>query len=100
MVRLNGKKFSLLAFIYLNTRGAWLALFPVLLFIILYYVPTWKRKIAILGCLCILISGGLAISPSFSSRVQSISNSDGKQQSVNERFLMCTVHFRWEWIIQ
>ena len=49
---------------------------------------TWKGKIAIIGCLCILISGGLAISPSFSSRVQSISNSDGKQQSVNERFLM------------
>lgn len=79
---------SLLAFVYLNTRGAWLALFPVLLFIILYYVPTWKKKIAILGCLFILISGGLAISPSFYSRVQSISNSDGKQQSVNERFLM------------
>ena len=79
---------SLLAFVYLNTRGAWLALFPVLLFIILYYVPTWKKKIAIASCMCLLLGAGIMVSPTFSSRVQSISNSDGKQQSVNERFLM------------
>lgn len=79
---------SLLAFVYLNTRGAWLALFPVLIFIILYYVQTWKKKIAIISCMCLLLGAGIMASPTFSSRVQSISNSDGKQQSVNERFLM------------
>lgn len=79
---------SLLAFVYLNTRGAWLALFPVLIFIVLYYVPTLKKKIAIVSCICLLLGAGIMASPTFSSRVQSISNSDGKQQSVNERFLM------------
>lgn len=79
---------SILAFICLNTRGAWLALFPVLLFILLYYAPTWKKKIAVAGCLCVLLGAGAVVLPNFSSRVQTISNSDGKEQSVNERYLM------------
>ena len=79
---------SLYAFICLNTRGAWLALFPVILYLLCTAVNSWKKRVAILGCFALLVGAGIAASPQFAQRVHSLSNSEGKEQSVNERFLM------------
>ena len=38
--------------------------------------------------MCVLLSGGILLSPTFSNRIHSISNSNGQEQSINERFLM------------
>lgn len=79
---------SLFSFVCLNTRGAWIALFPVLIFVMLYYIPNAKKKLFAILCMCVVLGAGLLVSPTFSQRVHSISNSSGQEQSVNERFLM------------
>lgn len=79
---------SIFAFVCLNTRGAWIALFPVLIFILIYYTSTTKKKLIAVFSVFVILGVGLLISPTFSNRVHSISNSSGQEQSVNERFLM------------
>lgn len=79
---------SLLAFICLNTRGAWMALFPVAFFILMYYLHTWKHRIIASICVVCCILTGIICFSSFSQRVDSITVTTGKQQSVDERYLM------------
>ena len=78
---------SLVAFVMINTRGAWLALGIVLLFTLFYRLRSPKK---ILASLVILIAAGgifLAVSPRTFQRVQTMTSAT-QEQSVTERFLM------------
>lgn len=78
---------SLIGLIFTNTRGGWLAIIPVVVGILLYYVPTWKKKVCVVMS-CVMLAGfAIAFVPSISDRADSITQGR-KQQSVNERFLM------------
>lgn len=78
---------SVAGLICLNTRGGWLAFFPVALVIIMYLISGWKRKIAVLS-LCCLTGGVILFSfPSVCTRVDSIIHNESQQSAV-ERKLM------------
>lgn len=80
---------SLAAFICLNTRGAWLALFPVCFMILMYYLKNWKSRIFATLCIALCAVAALAVFPSFLQRVNTITvKTHTNQQSVNERYLM------------
>lgn len=70
-----------------NTRGGWLAIFPVLLAIGGYYLSTWKKRLALLlGCM--VVAGAVLVAvPSVHNRTESIARGSS-EQSVSERFLM------------
>ncbi len=70
-----------------NTRGGWLAIFPVLFVMGLYFLPTWKKRLALLlGCL--VVAGTVLVAvPSVHNRTDSIARGSS-EQSVSERFLM------------
>ena len=78
---------SVAGLICLNTRGGWIAFFPVGLLILLYLVQGWKRKIAMLATCCLVSFLILASFPSVFVRVDSIVHSES-QQSATERKLM------------
>lgn len=80
---------SLVAFICLNTRGAWLALFPVCFVILMYYLKNWKSRISATLCIALCAVAALAVFPSFLQRVNTITvKTHTNQQSVNERYLL------------
>ncbi len=70
-----------------NTRGGWLAVFPVLFAMGLYFLSTWKKRLTL--CLgCVLVVGAVLVAvPAVHSRVDSIVRGSS-EQSVSERFLM------------
>ena len=70
-----------------NTRGGWLALFPVVFLMGLYFLSTWKKRLAF--CLgCVLVAGAVLVAvPSVHKRTDSIARGIS-EQSVSERFLM------------
>lgn len=78
---------SIVGLICTNTRGGWLAIIPVMIGILLYYIPTWKKKLTvILACGLLMMFMSTFVS-NFSARVDSIARGRS-EQSVNERFLM------------
>ncbi len=84
---------SVAGLICLNTRGGWMAFFPVGLLMLLYLVQGWKRKIAMLCGCCLASSLILASVPSVLVRVDSIVHSES-QQSATERKLMWESAYR------
>jgi len=74
------------ALIYNSTRGAWLALLPVIMFILLYYISR-KSFIAML-CLAVIACAGVGFTGNvkFMKRVHSITST--KYQSNTERVLI------------
>lgn len=79
--------FSMAGLICSNTRGGWLAVFPLVFVIMLWYLKSWrKRVVAVVGCIFVAVSI-LAVSPSVYTRANSIVHGN-KQQSVTERFIM------------
>lgn len=77
---------STVALLFNATRGAWLALMPVLLFILLYYLLK-RNKLAML-CLALFILAGAGLSQykPFTDRLATITNT--KYQSNTERLLI------------
>lgn len=76
---------ALMAWLFNATRGAWVALAPVLLFILGYY--SWQNKKIMALCLVLLCAGGayLVNNPRFVQRTASIvSQKDG---SIRARFI-------------
>lgn len=78
---------SIIGLICTNTRGGWLAIVPVVIGILLYYIPTWKKKLTVILACCLLMGVVSASVSSFSTRIDSITRGRN-EQSVNERFLM------------
>lgn len=78
---------SLIAFVLLNTRGAWIDLAIVLPAILIYHIRDLKKllSVAVVG----VIAAGifLAVSPSTFDRVKTFGKASS-EQSVTERFLM------------
>ena len=73
---------GLMAWLFNATRGAWVALAPVLLFIIGYY--SWRNKKVMALCLVLLCAGGgyLVNNPRFVQRTASIvSQKDGSNRA-------------------
>ena len=78
---------SLISFVLLNTRGAWIDLAIVLPAILIYHIRDWKKLSAIAGIGIILTGLFLIASPSTFDRVKTIGKASS-EQSVTERFLM------------
>ena len=78
---------SLVAFVLINTRGAWLALAVVLPLTLFYRLRDLKKILAVI--VIFLVAGGifLAISPRTFERLQTFTTA-ASEQSVSERFLM------------
>lgn len=85
---------SILAFVCLNTRGAWLAVFPVIFLYIVYSMRSLQAKAVAVCCIAACIAVGLAFSSNFLHRVQSITIKTGQENSVTERYLMWESAFR------
>lgn len=78
---------SLVAFILLNTRGAWIDLAIVLPLILIYHIRNLKKLLSV-GIAFIIAAGiFLAVFPNTLERVKTIGHANS-QQSVTERFLM------------
>lgn len=84
---------SVAGLICLNTRGGWMAFFPVGLLMLLYLIQGWKRKIAVLAACCFASLLILVSVPSVFVRVDSIVHSES-QQSATERKLMWESAYR------
>lgn len=78
---------SLVAFVLINTRGAWLALAIVLPLTLFYRLRSPKKILA--ACMALVLAGGifLALSPRTFERLQTMGTMNS-EQSVTERFLM------------
>ena len=76
---------ALMAWLFNATRGAWVALTPVLLFILAYY--SWKNKKIMALCLVLLCAGGVYLvnNPRFVQRTASIVSQ--KDSSNRARFV-------------
>ena len=76
---------ALMAWLFNATRGAWVALTPVLLFIFCYY--SWRNKKVMVLCLVLLCAGGgyLVNNPRFVQRTASIVSQ--KDSSNRARFI-------------
>lgn len=78
---------SFVAFILLNTRGAWLDLAFVLTLILIYQVRNLKKFLAVIGMLALTAGILVTFSLGTSQRIKTIAQFYS-EQSVTERFLM------------
>lgn len=78
---------SLIGLICTNTRGAWLAIFPLVFVMLLYYIPGWKKKLMMSLVCGVLTAAVLVCFPSVMSRADTIVHSN-EQQSATERLMM------------
>lgn len=66
-----------------------MALFPVCIVILMYYLKNWKSRLSAILCIAFFTVAALAASPAFLQRVETITiKRDSNEQSVNERYLM------------
>lgn len=84
---------SLLGVVCTNTRGGWLALFPVLICMLLYFAKSWKNRAIVLLMVALVSSVTMYVVPNTFSRVNSIVHSE-KEQSATERYLMWESAYR------
>lgn len=84
---------SLAGAVALNTRGGWLALFPVLAAVIIYCIKDIRYKIMVLAIGCLAAVTVLTVMPSVQQRASEIVHSSS-QQSVTERGLMWESAFK------
>ena len=78
---------SMMSFVFMNTRGAWLSLMIVLPFIIFYYIRNLKKLFTVALILAALTNIFLFTFPETLNRIQTIKNFEN-EQSVTERFLI------------
>lgn len=78
---------SMAGIICLNTRGGWLAVFPVLACILLYCIKGIRKKIAVLLLCCLAGGTVMMMFPGVQKRASEIVYSSS-QQSATERMLM------------
>ena len=78
---------SIIAFIFMNTRGAWLSLMIVLPFILFYYIRDIKKLLTLALGISILTNIFLITFPGTLNRIETIINFES-EQSVTERFLI------------
>lgn len=78
---------SLAGLVATNTRGGWLAVFPLVIVIVMYHIPGWQKKLIVFMIIVFSCIGTAISIPSVQERVASIGRGT-QEQSVSERFLM------------